>query len=175
MDLGILERAREVIDMRSFSNLWYWIVLAVFWSTASHFVMGVPYDLVQRARRGAEQAMHDMRVLAEVNVNRILSLAEVSGTALTSFAAFMIAGLATLGWGYGSEFSQAIFLLMAPMVLIGLWSLRTARRLRASGFENLGDALRWHRLGVQLMGVVFIFVTAFWGMYVNVTVNPLMQ
>ncbi|MEM9756043.1 MAG: component of SufBCD complex, partial [Pseudomonadota bacterium] len=42
LDLAILERARDVIDLRSFSNLWYWIVLAVFWSSASHWGLGVP-------------------------------------------------------------------------------------------------------------------------------------
>ena len=39
----------ELIDMRSFSNLWYWIALAVMWSTASHWVLGVPWDMVIRA------------------------------------------------------------------------------------------------------------------------------
>ena len=38
----------EVIDLRSFSNLWFWIALAVMWSTVSHWVMGVPWDMVQR-------------------------------------------------------------------------------------------------------------------------------
>lgn len=175
MDLAILDQAREVIDMRSFSNLWYWIVLAVFWSTASHFLLGVPFDLVTRARRGQEQAIHDLNVLTQVNVNRILSLAQMSGLTMTAIATFLITGLATLGWGYGSEFAQAVFLLAAPMMLIGLMSIRTARKLQASGFEDITGALRWHRLCVQLLGVVFIFVTAFWGMYVNLTFNPLMH
>ncbi|MEC7258626.1 MAG: component of SufBCD complex, partial [Pseudomonadota bacterium] len=41
----------ELIDMRSFSNLWFWIALAVTWSTTSHWVLGVPFDMVNRARR----------------------------------------------------------------------------------------------------------------------------
>lgn len=175
MDLAILERAREVIDLRSFSNLWYWIVLAVMWSTVSHWVLGVPFDLVVRARRGHEQSAQDLRILTEVNVNRLLSLADFSGPPMTALAAFILTGLATLGWGYNSEFSQAVFLLALPMMLIGLWSIRTARKLRASAFEDVPGTLRWHRVGVQALGVVFIFITAFWGMWVNVTVNPLMQ
>lgn len=175
MDLAILERAREVIDLRSFSNLWYWIVLAVLWSTVSHWVLGVPFDLVVRARRGHEQASRDLRALTEVNVNRILSLADFSGTVMTAAAAFVLTGLAVLGWGYGSEFSQAVFLLALPMSIIGLWSVRTARKLRETGFEDVPSVLRWHRVGVQGLGVVFIFVTALWGMWVNVTVSPLMQ
>lgn len=175
MDLAILERAREVIDLRSFSNLWYWIVLAVMWSTVSHWVLGVPFDLVVRARRGHEQSARDLRVLTEVNVNRLLSLTEFSGPMMAAGAAFILTALATLGWGYNSEFSQAVFLLAMPMALIGLWSMRTARKLRDNSYDDVPATLRWHRVGVQALGVVFIFITAFWGMWVNVSVNPLMQ
>ena len=45
----------EVIDMRSFSNLWYWIGLAVLWSSVSHWVLGVPYDSILRAKRATEE------------------------------------------------------------------------------------------------------------------------
>lgn len=57
-------RISEVIDFRSFSNLWFWIALAVMWSTASHWVMGVPWDLVQRARRQGGRAGEDVHQLA---------------------------------------------------------------------------------------------------------------
>ena len=61
----------EVIDMRSFSNLWYWIALAVVWSTTSHWVLGVPYDMILRARRKGGQAMTDLEDIVRVNVNRL--------------------------------------------------------------------------------------------------------
>lgn len=169
--VDFLDLATEVIDLRSFSNLWYWIVLAVLWSTASHWILGVPFDLVSRARRGHERSAHDMRVLAEVNVNRILSIAELSGALLTGVAAFILTGLAVTGWVYDVEFSQALFLLLFPMTLVGALSIQTARRLRRDGFENLIHRLRVHRLLVQLMGVVFIFLTAFWGMWTNVRIG----
>lgn len=173
LDLPFLDLAREVIDLRSFSNLWYWIVLAVMWSTVSHWVLGVPYDMVQRANRGHERSTQDMAVLARVNVNRILTIVEVSGVWATAFAAFILTGLAVLGWIYNVEFCQAVFLLMFPMTLVGAWSVRTARKLRATGFQDVPRLLRYHRIGVQMLGVVFIFITAFWGMWVNVRVNPL--
>ena len=54
----------ELIDMRSFSNLWYWIVLAVLWSTASHWVLSVPFDMISRAKRqgGAAQERYRVRL-----------------------------------------------------------------------------------------------------------------
>jgi len=35
-DVDFLDLVTEVIDLRSFSNLWYWIVLAILWSSLSH-------------------------------------------------------------------------------------------------------------------------------------------
>jgi hypothetical protein len=165
--LDFLELATEVIDLRSFSNLWYWIALAALWSTARHWIVGVPFDMVTRARRGHERSIHDMRVLAEVNVNRILAMVDLSGAWMVGIVTFLVTGLATLGWGYGVEFCQAVFLLLAPMVLVGMMNIRTARQLRDTGFEDIVRRLRNHRLGVQMIGVVAIFVTAMWGMWTN--------
>lgn len=165
--MNFLNLATEVIDLRSFSNLWYWIALAALWSRASHWVVGVPFDMVTRAGRGHERSLHDMRVLAEVNVNRILTLVELSGPLMAGIAAFVLTGLVVLGWGYAVEFCQAVFLLMGPMTAVGLLNIHTARKLRETGYEDLPRKLRNHRLGVQMLGVVSIFCTAFWGMWTN--------
>jgi len=171
--LNFLELVTEVIDLRSFSNLWYWIALAALWSTASHWVIGVPFDMVTRARRGHERSSHDMRVLAEVNVARILTIIEISGPWLAGFSAFLITGLGVLGWAYQVEFAQAVFLLAFPMTLVALLTIHTARGLRATGFEDLGQRLRNHRMMVQGIGVISIFITAFWGMWTNLNYGAL--
>lgn len=171
--MNFLELATELIDLRSFSNLWYWIALAALWSTASHWVVGVPFDLVTRARRGNEQAAHDMRILAEAHVNRILRMAEISGLWFTGSTAFMLTLLAILGWVYDVEFAQAVMMLFAPMVVVGIINIDTARRLRESEFEDLIRQLSNHRIKVQMVGVLAIFATAFWGMWVNVNFGAL--
>ena len=53
----------ELIDMRSFSNLWFWIALAVVWSSASHWVLGVPWDMALRAKRKGGQLAEDFETL----------------------------------------------------------------------------------------------------------------
>ena len=73
------ENVFELIDLRSFSNLWFWIALAVVWSTASHWILGVPFDMVQRAKRHGGVAEDDLRVLLRINSARILYIADVSG------------------------------------------------------------------------------------------------
>ena len=50
-----------------------WIALAVVWSSASHWVLGVPFDMVMRARRVGGQAEADLEDIARINVSRIAS------------------------------------------------------------------------------------------------------
>lgn len=165
----------ELIDMRSFSNLWYWIALAAVWSTASHWVLGVPYDMVTRARRFGGSAQDDLELLARINVNRLLFIARVSGLGLVSLASMLLTGLLLLGFWYGVEFAQAVVLIALPMTAVGALSISTARLIevqRSTGDELLRRLSR-HRLIVQLIGILSIFITAMWGMYQNLDVGPL--
>lgn len=171
--LDFLDLVTEVIDLRSFSNLWYWIVLAIMWSTLSHWTLGVPYHLVQRARRGDARALEDATALARINGARLLLVTRQAGPFLAGVATLILTSLAITGWVYGAEFSQAVFLLLFPAILVGTLTASTARKLAARDFEDVPGALRLHRLFVQILGVLFIFITAFWGMYQNVTVGPL--
>ena len=165
----------ELIDMRSFSNLWFWIVLAVVWSTASHWVLGVPYDMVLRARRHGGQAEVDLEDMVRINGNRLLYIAQVSGLWLAGFACFFLTMLVLLGFVYAFEFAQAVFLLAFPMSMVGALSLSTARLIQQEGAtgEQLIKRLNRHRTYTQIIGMISIFVTALWGMYQNVTLGPL--
>lgn len=165
----------DLIDLRSFSNLWYWIALAVTWSTASHWVLGVPYDMVLRARRVGGQAETDLEDMVRINVNRILYITREAGVILIAFFAFLLTSLALLGFLYGVEFCQAVLLIAFPLSIVALISADTARQIEATG--ERGEALRRrlsvHRVGVQIIGMLSIFVTAFWGMLQNFNVSIL--
>ena len=163
----------ELIDMRSFSNLWYWIALAVLWSTASHWVLGVPFDMVQRAGRDGGQAEADLADLVRINVSRILFVVDRSGPWLIAFTMTVLTMLVTLGFFYDVEFAQAVFFLAGPMAGIGALSVRTGRRIRAGalGGEDLRRTLSKHRLITQIIGVISIFMTALWGMAQNLLIT----
>lgn len=165
----------ELIDMGSFSNLWYWIALAVVWSTASHWVLGVPYDLVERARRKGGQAEDDVHMLVRVYVNRLLHIGHVSGMWLTAIVTAALTALAVLGFHYGVEFCQAVFLLLFPMSLVGVLSVRAAGRIAAADVSGpaLYRRLRHHRMKVQAIGMISILVTAMWGMWQNMHASVL--
>jgi len=162
----------EVIDMRSFSNLWFWIMLAVVWSSTSHWVLGVPYDVVGRARRTGGQAARDLEDLVRINTNRLLFIADESGLWVVGIGSAFLSGAGILGFFYWVELAQAVFLLALPLTFVAFLSVHSARRIQAG--ENEGEALwrrlRTHRTVTQLIGVVSIFVTALWGMYMNLAV-----
>ncbi len=164
----------DVIDARSFSNLWFWTVLAVVWSSASHWVLGVPYDVLLRARRQGGQALIDLEDIVRVNVNRILYITRESGIWLLGFVSFVLSGLLVLALWYRIEFAQAVSLIAVPMTFVGLMTIFTARKIEAEGLaaETLFRRLTSHRFWTQVIGMVSIFVTAMYGMYHNLAVMP---
>lgn len=159
----------QIIDLQSFSSLWYWIVVAVTWSSVSHFVLGIPYDLISRARRKGGQAEQDLVDLVRINVNRLLQIAQSAGLVLMGTVCFALTSLALLGFYYQIELAQAVFLLAFPLAIVGAVMLSTARLIDAQ--EPQGDALYRilfrHRLWCQIIGMVAIFITAMYGMYQN--------
>ncbi|GFE66906.1 component of SufBCD complex [Litoreibacter roseus] len=163
----------ELIDLRSFSNLWFWIMLAVLWSTASHFVIGVPFDMVTRANRVGGQAETDLRDLVRINANRLTYIADTAGSWLTGFVFFIISGLIILGFSYEVEFCQALTFIFGPMALVFALSIRTARRVHGQEIATIKTRLKRHRLSVQIIGLFSILATSMWGMYFNLTTSSL--
>ena len=162
----------QVIDLRSFSSLWYWIVVAVTWSSISHYVLGVPYDLITRARRNGGADMTDMTDLVRINVNRLLHISHTAGMVMIGFVCFVLTSLGVLGFYYRIELAEAVFLLALPLSAVGLVTLSTARLIRATEPEGelLIAALHRHRLWTQIIGMIAIFITAMYGMYQNLDV-----
>ncbi len=160
--------------MRSFSNLWYWIALAVVWSSASYWVLGVPFDMVGKARKLGGQAEADLEDMVRINVARMLYIGRVSGLVLFGFVCFLLTTLAVLAFWYDVEFAQAVFLILFPMSIVGLLSLNTAKLIEAGQptGEDLRRRLMRHRFWTQVIGMISIFVTAMYGMYQNLAVGP---
>jgi hypothetical protein len=162
----------QVIDLRSFSSLWYWVLVAVTWSTISNWVLGVPSDMLHRARNKGGQADIDLADLVRINVNRQLNTAAVAGLWLMGIVCFVLTMLAALGFIYGVELAQAVFLLMFPVTIIGGFTLSTARLIDATQPQgkDLYRILFRQRLWTQIIGMVAIFITALYGMFQNLAI-----
>ncbi len=163
----------ELIDLRSFSNLWYWICLAVMWSSASHWVLGIPYDMVSRAARLGQQEALDLEASVYIQARRYIYISEASGMFLVLFCCFVFTVLGVLGFAYGLEFSQAAFLLLMPMSIVGLITVSAAQTIIAQNLqgEHLYKYLARTRFYIQLLGMACVFVTAIWGMYKNLSIG----
>lgn len=148
----------ELISRRSFSSLWYWIMVGVFWVLINRRVMGLPQDMLERARAGGD-ALRAFETMAQLQAQRavqnwqrgqVFNLALVSGVlTLTTVLAF---------W-YGIELAQAVWFLICPLVIVWAMSLRAAG-LVLNGFGQ-GDALLRvmykFKFRLQVIGIVFVF------------------
>ena len=113
----------DLIDMRSFSNLWYWIVLAVMWSSVSHWVLGVPFDMISRARRYGGQAQADLEALVRITTGRLLHITRTAGSMLIAVAAFVVWPLAgmlmlNLGWAAAMQVMGLLVLIALPAAFL---------------------------------------------------------
>lgn len=166
--MTLSETMLGLIETRSFSSIWYWLAVAVTWSMSSHWTMGVPFDIVTRARRHGGQAMADLEAITAVNVNRLLQLSERGQAVFAGVLTCFLTMNVTLGFAMGYEFFQAVSLLFVPLTGVLLLSMRLAHRLRLSG--DRGEALirrLWrHRIATQAIGMLATIVTGVWGTYV---------
>lgn len=159
----------DLIDFRSFSNLWYWIGLCVLWSSASHWVIGVPYDMVSRARREEGAALAALETLVAINSQRLLGQSRAHGVWAIGVLAFLFTSLFLLAALYGSEFALALLLILLPLAILAYVTLRACLKIEAG--EGQGTALLRRllltRVTVQALGLASIFVASMVGMYVN--------
>jgi hypothetical protein len=165
----------ELIDTRSFSNMWYWIGLAVVWSSAAHWVLGAPHDMIRRAARRGGQDERDLEAIVRISVGRALYISREAGLWLLAFLCGALTALGLLAFVYWVEFAQAVFLVALPLSVVGMMRLATAHRIDAEGAtgERLRRLLLRHRFWTQVVGMFSIFVTALFGMFQNLSVGAL--
>ena len=159
--------ALEVMDFNSFWNIWFWGTVVVAWSLTSHFILGVPYDLVIRAGREGGQAEAHCDALAHAQVYRITGAFEQAGLAITCVAFFSLAAIGTFAFWVDVEAARALFFLLAPLTLVYGWSVPLAFRIRRENLRGvaLRDALGWRRLGHQVCGmlaIILVSIAAVW-------------
>jgi hypothetical protein len=173
--MNIWKLITQMVDMRSFSSLWFWMAIAVYWSLSSHWVLGVPQDMIHRARRIGGEAVSDLETLVRINSQRILYYAREATLPLIAVATFILTVLLILAVAYRIELAQALLCFFIPAILQMLLSIRTSRLIEAG--EGKGDAmfrrLFRHRTTIQVLGMFAIFVTGLFGMYHNlITIIP---
>lgn len=146
-------------------------MIALMWAGLTRATMGVPYDLLARARRLGGQAQFDIEALARIHAERYVYYWSRGKLFQVAFLAFVLSGLFVLAGLFHFEFAQAILFLLLPLTMIAANSLRVAHRVLAG--HGQGDALYTlilrHRFFVQVIGFTFISLTAVFGLFHNLT------
>ncbi len=95
----------------------------------------------------------------------------MSGLPIIAFMFFFLSTLFGLGFFYGNEFCQAVFFLAAPLSLLAAINAYNCHRIGASELFNdskkLYRLMSRYRLTVQVVGVIDVAVTSFWGIAIN--------
>ncbi len=170
--MPVTETILEIIDLHTFSNIWYWLAVAVTWAVVSHWVLGVPFDLIIRARRATPQALDDLEKLVDFHVRRFIMIEDFAGTPIIALAAFVLTALAVFGFYYDVEIAQGIFLIGFPLTIVGAICQRACHKYQTNPptREDLPAELLRLRVMIQIVAMIAIFVTAFYGMYYNLSV-----
>ncbi|MGB0960053.1 MAG: hypothetical protein ACPGVK_07375 [Halocynthiibacter sp.] len=133
-------------------------------------------DVIRDAQRhgdadGRSQVMLDVEVSANIRARRIMEMSRIGGNSVAIGISFILSTLAMLGFYYGVEFAQALFLIAFPYVFVVLHMVKTARRLttnRPTGADMIA-VLLGHRAVVQIIGIFGLFFAIMWGMFTLLT------
>ncbi len=151
----------HLLRFDSFFSIWYWVLLIVVWTAVCHRTMGVPHDMLLRARRLPDVAAR-VEILARIAADRRAGIARAAGMPMAAAAGFGLTVLAGLGYGQGVEPAKAAFVLLAPLAMVVLRDLRLARLIHGGqlGGADLLRRLARRRLSTQGLGVLALIAAA---------------
>lgn len=158
------------MNLDSFWTLWFWITHVIAWSMASHFTMGVPYDMVIEANREKVEDGPYARAteaLIQAQVFRFAALGRKYGVLLTGFSAFLLATLITLGTLGDLEFARALLTFLVPLTLVYVTTVQAAIKAQSAGTRDadLRAVIKRQRIINQLIGLLGVSLAVVAAMY----------
>jgi len=145
----------QFLAAASFQSVWYWTLHVTVWTLACYRTLGVPHDMLLRARRLPEVAER-VDVLARLSSERIGGIHDGFGAPLAALAGFVLASVFALGFLTGIETAQAAFAILLPMAVVIYSKLRLALAVRRRGIAGpeLVLALSRRRIWHQFIAVL---------------------
>ena len=156
----------DILSSRSFLSIWYWIFLAVCWAQLTHFTLGIGFHDVRHADRVRGQAMADLETMVAINLRNTMPMLKNYGAVLVGVMTFMLSVFLTIGLAFNFELMQAIGLFWFFLCILGIVSWKFMLRLEAEQPKgsDLVKAIQRHKLVKQIIGVLALFLTAFYGL-----------
>ncbi len=151
----------QIFVASGFQSVWYWVLHVVVWTLACYRTLGVPHDMLLRARRLPEVEGR-VDLLAGLAAVRIGGIHDALGVPLAAVAGFVLATVFALGFLSGIETAQAIFVLILPLAVISYSKLRLALAVRRRGMAGpeLVLALARRRLVHQFIAIAAMLAAA---------------
>lgn len=114
----------------TFLNLWYWVVLILFWGVIGNYTFGIPNELLMRSTRTEEEGEIFDRY-ARRNLGMFSRAIGKRGYVVTTLTAFILAMVGSLAFLRGWEGAMGLFVILAPMAARWWWGGRMIERLHA--------------------------------------------
>lgn len=156
--------ASEYIHFTSFTSIWFWFFLGIFWYFECNSIFGVQYSAWCEAKNNNEE-------LSELSkVTRFLASRFVKKYQLTKhwisilLLAFLSSFWASTAIIYGSEFLQALFFVFLPIPTLSLIRFNLANKLLGQNLSpsELFLQIRLHRRNSQLLAVFTLSIIFCW-------------
>jgi hypothetical protein len=153
-----------IFGTASFQNIWYWAFSVLAWTLATQRTLGVPYDMLLRARRDPEE-LPRVEWLAHHAAGRVTAVGARAGTAIAAAVGFALAGLFVFGFLSQYEIARASFVLAFPLAMIGYSTLRLALSVEKHDLRGavlvrvLARRRFWHQV-VAVLAILNALVTA---------------
>jgi hypothetical protein len=149
----------QAYGIASLDSFWDWVLCILTWGFVCNRTLGVPHDMVRRARRAPEVA-EKVDMLALITSQRIGGIYDRAGVLIGAGTGFALAALGIAGFKLGLELAKAMFLLAFPLTIVAYSTLRLALSVRqypptgARLWRSLGLRRFWHTV-IALVGLMF--------------------
>ena len=149
-------------EYTSFFSVWYWVLTVTVWTQVCHRTLGVPYDMILRAGRLPEGAA-DVEAMTRIAAARITAIHNAAGTLLAGLLGFVLAALAVFGFVSGIEPARAGFILVLPLSVVLLCTVRLALYIDRTGVTGaeLRRRLARRRAWNQAIAITATLLAAF--------------
>ena len=110
--------------------------------------------------------MADLETMVAINLRNTLPMLKNYGAVLVGVMTFMLSVFLTIGLAFNFELMQAIGLFWFFLCILGIVSWKFMLRLEAEQPKgtDLVKAIQCHKLAKQIIGVLALFLTAFYGL-----------
>lgn len=146
---------RDFIDFSTFSSIWYWLFLALAWSSRTHWTIGAPFDAVIRADKRGGKWEDDLDAIVHAMSARFALFMRRGGPWVVGVMTFVVAGLVSASFVTQSEMVRGLTALVVPMLVAEIGDVRLALRIHDTGLRgyDLRRALVWRRFLNQVTGL----------------------